>query len=208
MNSSPPARGRPRAFDRDAALDAAMRLFWTRGYEATSVADLAAAMRINPPSLYAAFGDKKRLFLEAVDRYQAVEGAALMRAVTEARTAREAMARMLATAAEVYAAPCNPPGCMVVLAATNCGTESADIDAELAGRRAAGRDTVRARLRAAADDGELPPGTDTTALADSFVAVLHGMVMAARDGLGAEALGGIARSAMSLWPGVGEPASH
>ena len=67
-------RGRPRAFDRDAALDRAMHLFWRKGYESTSVSDLTEAMGIAPPSLYAAFGDKKRLFLEAVDRYQAGPG--------------------------------------------------------------------------------------------------------------------------------------
>src|SRR6202008_2517958 len=63
-------RGRPRSFDRDQALERAMHVFWRQGYEATSVTDLTRAMRINPPSLYAAFGDKERLYLEALGRYQ------------------------------------------------------------------------------------------------------------------------------------------
>src|SRR5712692_5869572 len=63
-------RGRPREFDREAALERAIDVFWRHGYEATSVSDLTAAMGVNPPSLYAAFGDKEKLFLEAVERYQ------------------------------------------------------------------------------------------------------------------------------------------
>src|SRR5258708_36834513 len=77
MNHSltqPRPRGRPRGFDREAALEAAMRLFWSRGYEATSVSDLVAVMGITPPTLYGAFRDKKRLFLEAGGRYQTGPG--------------------------------------------------------------------------------------------------------------------------------------
>src|SRR5688500_13596233 len=68
-------RGRPRSFDRDTALGQAMEVFWAKGYEGTSISDLTEAMGINPPSLYAAFGDKERLFLEAIDRYQVARGA-------------------------------------------------------------------------------------------------------------------------------------
>jgi len=63
-------RGRPLSFDRDAALQRAMEVFWAHGYEASSLQDLTQAMGINPPSLYAAFGDKEKLFMEVVDRYQ------------------------------------------------------------------------------------------------------------------------------------------
>ena len=73
-------RGRPREFDRDEVLERAMNLFWSRGCEATSGSDLTQAMGITPPSLYGTFGDKKRLFLEAVDRYRAGPGAFAQRA--------------------------------------------------------------------------------------------------------------------------------
>src|SRR5581483_8596039 len=110
-------RGRPRAFDREAALDRAMFLFWRRGYEATSVSDLTGEMGITPPSLYAAFGDKKQLFLEAVDRYQAGPGSFAQRALAEP-TAEAAMRRLLMDTVDSFCNPKLPRGCMVVLSAT------------------------------------------------------------------------------------------
>ncbi|HZC78142.1 MAG TPA: TetR/AcrR family transcriptional regulator, partial [Ktedonobacterales bacterium] len=80
-------RGRPRSFDREAALERAIDVFWRHGYEATSVSDLTSAMGINPPSLYAAFGDKEKLFLEAVERYQQQRRQAVMKVFDEAPTA-------------------------------------------------------------------------------------------------------------------------
>jgi len=200
MKNPRSARGRPRSFDRDQALDHAMRLFWTRGYEGTSVAELAAAMGVNPPSLYAAFGDKRQLFNEAVEHYQAIEGAFIARALEEAPTAREAIRRILSEAAGIYARPDFPRGCMVVAAATNCAAGSADVAAGLAARRAAGRHAIRGRLQAARDAGELPPGADPVALADLFVAVLHGLTVAARDGADAATLRRVADGAMAAWP--------
>ena len=88
-------RGRPRSFDRDAALERAMEVFWRQGYEATSINDLTAAMGINPPSLYAAFGDKERLFLEAVERYRCGHAAAGDAVLERETTARGAVARLL-----------------------------------------------------------------------------------------------------------------
>src|SRR5438445_7558250 len=101
--SAPRARGRPRGFDRDAALERAIEVFWRQGYEGTSIADLTRAMRINPPSLYAAFGDKERLYLEAVARYQQGRRDELAPFLDEAPTAREGIARLLQEAARVYA---------------------------------------------------------------------------------------------------------
>jgi AcrR family transcriptional regulator len=200
MKNPAPPRGRPRAFNRDAALDCAMRMFWTRGYQATSVADLAHAMGINPPSLYAAFGDKRRLFLAAVDRYQATQGCFIARALAEQPTARQAVQRLLEEAAEIYTRPGQPPGCMVVSAATNCAADADDIAADLASRRDAGRRAVRDRLAQAVRQGELPAETEVEPLANHAIAVLHGLSVAARDGLKAPALRGIIRRAMAAWP--------
>src|SRR5437588_13033177 len=94
-------RGRPRAFDRDAALDRALGLFWTQGFEGTSIADLTEALDINPPSLYAAFGSKEELFREALDRYIRAYGLPLEQALTEERTALDAFARILRAAARL-----------------------------------------------------------------------------------------------------------
>jgi AcrR family transcriptional regulator len=190
-------RGRPRGFDRDAALDVAIREFWDRGYEATSVADLARAMGIAMPSLYAAFGDKKTLFREAVERYQATYGASV---VAVGGTAQDAVSSMLRTAAREYTDRSHPAGCLVITAATNCTPDAADIRDELRGIRNA---NVESLARLIGDDiaaGRLVPGTDANALARFYGAVVQGMSQQARDGASPDELRAIADAAMRAWP--------
>ena len=192
-------RGRPRGFDRDGALDRAMHLFWRRGYEATSVSDLTETMGITPPSLYAAFGDKKRLFLEAVDRYQAGPGSFAQAALGEPTAAR-AMRRLLMDTIDSFFEANNPRGCMVVLAATNCTAESSDILDELAARRRAAERIVRERIAAGREAGELSADTDVEALAGMMVTTLYGLSIKARDGASRAALRKVADQVMSMWP--------
>jgi AcrR family transcriptional regulator len=193
-------RGRPRAFDRNAALDIAMRLFWRRGYEATSIAELADAMGINPPSLYGAFGDKKRLFTEAVRRYEAGPGGFAARALVEEQTAERAIRRLLVEAAAVFSDPRYPPGCMVVSAATNCAAHAADVAAALAEKRAAMELALRRRIEAAIGAGELPRATDAGEWAAFYAAVFQGMSIEAGDGAGRPKLLAVAERAMDAWP--------
>jgi len=193
-------RGRPRAFDRDAALDAAMRLFWSRGYEATSIGDLSVAMGVNPPSLYAAFGDKKRLFIEAVDRYQARHGDFAVAAIGQAESARDAVEALLLAAARSLSDPECPRGCMVVLSAMNCAKDAEDIAAELRGRRRTSEQFVRCRIIRGAEAGELDRA-DAKPLASFYAAVFQGMSIKARDGAPRAELEAIARQAMRAWPG-------
>jgi AcrR family transcriptional regulator len=194
-----PARGRPRAFDRDAALEQAMRLFWARGFEATSISDLAAAMGINPPSLYAAFGDKKRLFAEAVDRYQAGPGGFALAALAAGGSAREAIETLLMAAARAFSDPACPPGCMVVLAATNCGAEADDIVEALRARRLGSEAVIRDRILTGVRSGEIAEA-DADALASFYAAVFQGMSIKARDGAPRHELEAMARLAMQAWP--------
>lgn len=186
-------RGRPRGFDRTAALDQAMRLFWEHGYERTSISDLTAAMRINSPSLYAAFGSKEDLFREAVARYGETEGAVSRRAMHES-TARAGVEAMLRLNAEAYTNPANPTGCMVVLGAVRGA--AGDF---LAACRRDDRDVVRARLDRAVDENELPTGTDTTAVANYYTTVLYGMSVHARDGATCDELQLVVTAAMAAW---------
>jgi AcrR family transcriptional regulator len=193
-------RGRPRAFDRDDALERAMRLFWSRGYEATSVSDLTEAMGITPPSLYGAFGDKKQLFLEAVDRYQDGPGRFAQRALSEEPTAERAIRRLLMDAIASFSDPRQPKGCMVVLAATNCTVESSDVLSGLADRRRAAERAIRDRIAAGRAAGELPTGADIDALAGMVVATLFGLSIKARDGASRAGLRKIVEQTMRTWP--------
>ncbi|MCX4696333.1 TetR/AcrR family transcriptional regulator [Streptomyces sp. NBC_01408] len=193
--ASGPKRSR-RAFDRDKALAAALREFWTHGYETTSVASLTAAMGINPPSLYAAFGDKRQLFDEAVRLYVRTHGAPPPPG-PEARTDIAAMLRHLAAD---YTDPSHPPGCLIITAATNCGPGSQDVKAELREMREATKASIANRIRADIDAGLLPAHVDADGLAAFYAAVIQGMSQQACDGAGREALDRVVDAAMAAWP--------
>jgi AcrR family transcriptional regulator len=199
-DAPPRPRGRPRGFDRDEALEQAMRLFWSRGYEATSVADLTEAMGINPPTLYSFFGDKKRLFLETAELYQEGPGCFAVAALREEPTAERAIRRLLVEAADRFSAPDQPKGCMMVCAATNCRPESDDVYAALAEQRLGAEAAIRARIAAGRAAGELPPRTDIDALAGLIAATLFGLAVKARDGASRARLRKIAGEAMRAWP--------
>jgi AcrR family transcriptional regulator len=203
---APRRRGRPRSFDREAVLARAMRVFWERGYEGTSIADLLRAMGITPPSLYAAFGSKEQLFREAIEYYSRVESAGTCIAMQHEGSAREAIERMLRANADAYADPAKPSGCMVVLCATMGPPANESVRTYLAALRGQGQDEIQHRLEAAVADGELPPGTDTAGMALFFTTVLQGMSLQARDGAGRAALYRIVDGAMAAWDSFAAPA--
>ena len=179
--------GRPRSFDRDAALAVAIRQFWLTGYDETSVAMLTAAMGVTPPSLYAAFGDKRRLFEEASALYfertcEAVDRAAAL------TTAHEAVARILEDTARAHTAADTPPGCLMLT------------EPRLDAQREVLRQRLEDRLAQGVRDGDLPRSTDASALASFLVAVMRGMSGRARDGGTAEEVRGIAETALAALP--------
>lgn len=193
-------RGRPLSFDRDAALETAMHVFWERGYEAASIADLTSAMGITPPSLYTAFGDKEQLFLEAIERYALGYGSAGARALNEEPTARGAIERWLLEAANELTQPCHPKGCMVVMAATNCSAAAERVQDALLLRRTEAIANVGRRIQGGIDSGELPPDTDAKDLANFYATIYQGMSMQAKDGATHESLLATVRTAMRSWP--------
>jgi len=193
-------RGRPRSFDRDEALERAMDVFWRQGYQATSLSDLTAAMGINPPSLYAAFGDKEHLFLAAVERYESLGHGSAGCILEEAPTARDAVELILKETASELTKPSQPKGCMLITAATNCSAESAHIQRALAKRRAEQKKHLKDRIAKGVANGELPRGADAGALADFYTTVLTGMSMQARDGATRKTLLATAETAMRAWP--------
>jgi len=193
-------RGRPLSFDRDAALETAMHVFWERGYEAASIADLTSAMGITPPSLYTAFGDKEQLFLEAIERYALGYGSAGARALKEESTARAAIERWLMEAANELTQPCHPRGCMVVMAATNCSAAAERVQDALLLRRTEAIADVGRRIQGGIDNGELSPDTDAQDLANFYATIYQGMSMQAKDGATHESLVATVRTAMRSWP--------
>jgi AcrR family transcriptional regulator len=194
-------RGRPRSFDRETALENAVEVFWKHGYEATSISDLTEAMGINPPSLYAAFGDKEKLFMEAIERYQQQRAEAIERAFEAEPTARGAVERLLKDTAERLNCCGEPRGCMLVMSVTNCSAESAHVQDAVAKRRLALKARLKARIDRAVKEGELPHGTDTTALTDFYGMVIQGMSLQARDGATCKSLLATVETAMRAWPG-------
>src|SRR5947208_2800119 len=194
------AIGRPRAFDREQALQRAIDVFWEHGYDATSVALLSQAMGITAPSLYSAFGDKRTLFLEALERYLTTFGAFTARALTEEPTAHRAITRLLHDAADAYTRPDHPQGCLLITAATNCTPQSDNIRGQLRDIRAAGANAVEEKITAAIGAGELPADTEARALATYYSAVIQGMSAKARDGATRDDLHAIAATAMRAWP--------
>ncbi|WP_026425940.1 TetR/AcrR family transcriptional regulator [Actinokineospora inagensis] len=189
-----PGPGRPRAFDRQAALWTATRLFWERGYEGVSIADLTAAMGIGTRSLYTAYGCKEALFREAVALYATLDDT---RRYCELPTAREAVERLLRHRGDGYADPATPPGCMVVLSATNLSADNEAIREFLAEFRRADRVLLVDRLATARADGEITG--DPATVVDFYLSVLYGMSIRARDGASAAELGRVVDSAMLAW---------
>jgi AcrR family transcriptional regulator len=198
-------RGRPRSFDREAALRRAMEVFWRRGYEGTAVSDLTKAMGIKAPSLYAAFGCKEALFREAVELYNATEGAATDRALEAAATARQGVEEMLRVNAVAYVNPGRPPGCMVTMAATIGTPESGEVREFLARCRREAEDALKRRLARGIAEGDLPMETDIAALAAFYYTVLQGLSIQARDGASRKQLSAIVDCAMAAWDGPATP---
>lgn len=193
-------RGRPRAFDREAALTRAMRLFWLKGYEATSISDLTEAMGIGSPSLYAAFGSKEALYREALRHYARTYEASVWAGFRAAPTAREAVAAYLLDSAAALTAACdgNPRGCMVTLSSV-CPGNHPDLGRHLLSERAVTLERLEARLGQAVAEDELPPATDIRALARFVQSVQNGMSLLARDGAACAELEGAARIALLAW---------
>jgi AcrR family transcriptional regulator len=195
--------GRPRRFDRDAALDAAMFVFWRKGFAAASMNDLCDAMGVRSPSLYAAFGSKEALYLEAVEHHVRTIAPPMWDWLAEGSTARASVENLLLAAAEsLPQSSATPGGCMAALGAVCDEWPSGIIDA-VKKIRLGMLGMLRSRLEAGVANGELAASTDIDSLSRFYLGVYQGMAVQARDGASAEDLRGLVAAAMAAWPGAG-----
>jgi TetR/AcrR family transcriptional repressor of nem operon len=171
---------RPREFEHDVVLDRAMRLFWSRGYEATSVQDLVDRMGIQRGSLYAAFGDKRALFFAAIDRYDRVVTAKLLAALDEPASGTDAIRRFFRLKVDLAVEARRPRGCLV----TNSATELAPRDRGAATRVGAVLAKLEAAFRRAVvraqKAGEIDPARNPRALARFLTSSAQGLSVMAR----------------------------
>lgn len=180
------SRGRPRAFDADKAVETALALFHDRGYEGVGVAELSAAIGVNPPSLYAAFGSKKGLFERVLERYVATTGDVTAATLAEPGPVAEVVPRVLSRLTEIYGKPGHLRGCLVLDGTRNCADP--EVRALTDALRLQARDLLRRRIAE-----EYPEAAE--ALADYLVVTLAGLSAAARDGMAPEALRRVAAMA-------------
>lgn len=193
------ASGRPREFDVDGALEAALHVFWRRGYEGASMNDLTAAMGVTRPSLYAAFGNKEDLFRKAMDLYASRRWGFAAAAMNET-SSRAAVERLLRGFAGLDGDDARPKGCLMVQSALVCSEESSAIREELARRRADGEQRLALRLAAWQAEGDLPEDADPSALARFVAALANGVAVQAAGGASREALESVVAMALSTWP--------
>jgi AcrR family transcriptional regulator len=192
--------GRPRGFDRDAALQAAMVLFWRKGFAAASMTDLCDAMSIRSPSLYAAFGSKEALYLEATEHYVRTNGPPIWDRLVEGATARASIENLLLAATGIFPESLtSPAGCMVTLGAV-CDEWPPPIIEAVRNVRLHMLGRLRARLEAGVANGELAGSTDIDGLSRLYLGVYEGMAVQARDGASAGDLRGLVAAAMGAWP--------
>jgi AcrR family transcriptional regulator len=191
--------GRPRAFDPDAALERAMHIFWAKGYEGASLSELTRVMRINRPSLYAAFGNKEELFRKVLDRYMDGPLAYFGKALAAPR-ARDVVEQIFFGAARMAGDPRFPSGCLMVQGALAVGNAARSVQKEAVERRAASEVALRRRLQRAKREGDLPKNSDPAELARYVMTVLQGMAVQGANGAGRDQLRRVAQIALRAWP--------
>lgn len=191
--------GRPLSFDRNVALKQAMLVFWRHGYETTSLADLTSAMGVTAPSIYTAFGDKKQLFLEAVQLY-AGEPLKAVEIIDAAPDARSAAASLLTSSAIAYTGKHTPRGCLLASAVASCSANSEDVQKSIAAIRRKITAKLAEKIIADRDSRGHENAAQSETLASLVMSVIQGMAILARDGTSRDKLQAIADATIAVWP--------
>jgi AcrR family transcriptional regulator len=192
-------RGRPREFDPDEALAAALRVFWKNGYESASMTDLTEAMGITKPSLYACFGNKEALFRKALDLYEREKLAYIGGSLAEP-SARKVVEHLLRGALATHCGGSDPQGCLGVIATVAGCAEAPSIREHVCSRRASSEAALVERLERAQAEGDLPEGTDPKALGGFVTTVLQGLSVKAQSGATRPELEKTVNAFLAMWP--------
>jgi AcrR family transcriptional regulator len=182
---------RPKSFDVDEVVELALQVFLAKGYDGASISELTAAMGINPPSLYATFGDKRGLFDRVMDRY-AGRRSPLLQDALAAPSAEEVINRLLHSYADGLTDPSWPPGCLYVQAALSCSDSAQPVRDELIVRRLAIEPVLEERFERAQREGDLAASVDAADLARYCATLLQGMAIQAASGTSREDLHALA----------------
>ncbi|EAQ33301.1 TetR/AcrR family transcriptional regulator [Idiomarina baltica] len=191
--------GRHRQFDVEQALDAALCVFWRKGYEGASYTDLTQATGVERPALYSVFGNKEALFRRALERYYE-HYLDFFPAALEQPTSREVVSHILHKAAELHTRYPDRTGCLGIQGALAGSDDAEPIRRALVDARAEGEESLRIRLEQAIRDGDLPKTADCSSLAAFVCAVLHGMAVQAKAGVSRDVLEAVAEQALATWP--------
>jgi AcrR family transcriptional regulator len=191
--------GRHRQFDVDQALDAALRVFWSKGYEGASYADLTKATGVERPALYSAFGNKEALFRQALDRYYEHYLHYLPEAM-ELPTAREVAAHIVFNAVELNTRYPEHTGCLGINGVLAASDDAEPVRQAMIDARAAAEAQLRDRFERAKTDGDLPQTAQSDVLAAFVIAVTHGIAVQAKAGFSRDKLKAVATQALSTWP--------
>jgi AcrR family transcriptional regulator len=191
--------GRHREFDVEKVLDSALCVFWRKGYEGTSYADLTEAAGIERPALYSAFGNKEALFRKALDRYSE-RYLDYIPVALKLPTSREVAAHILYNAIDLNTRYPNHTGCLGINGAMAGSDEAEPVRQALIDFRAAGQAEIQERFERAKTEGDLPETASPETLAAFILAMTHGMAVQAKAGFSREMLIAIADQALSTWP--------
>jgi AcrR family transcriptional regulator len=194
-------KGRPREFDKDSVLDRAMLVFWRNGYEGTSLSDLTAAMNINRPSLYSAFGDKEQLFFQVLERYLETYGTKGVRQLATHANIEMAIAAFFDCVVEQLTDSCLPPGCLIANSTLECGGNRFEaIGRRLSQCHAETEAALYRRLRLAQTQEQISKAEDVQALAQFFTATMLGMGAIARTNPDPVMIRQLAKTALRVLP--------
>ncbi|MBB3308782.1 AcrR family transcriptional regulator [Rhizobium sp. BK196] len=191
--------GRHREFDVEKALDAALCVFWRKGYEGASYADLTEATGVERPALYSAFGNKEALFRQVLDRYYERYVDYIPKAL-EMPTSREVAAYMMSGAIDLNTRYPTHTGCLAINGVLAGSDEAEPVRQALIDSRAVAEIQLRERFERAKAEGDLPETAKPAALAAFLLAVLHGMAVQAKAGFSRDMLEAVAEQALSTWP--------